>query len=405
MKPKYLLQTIVLLAVLFSMVGNAQSVQAQDPTPEIVTREFTFWDGFFYGYVDSTRYEKWPIVFTETNDFSVTVIPTSGDLVPLILLLDQNEVEITRGTGVLTSTQPAGIYFIQIQPESGGGSYELMIRRVDRDDFSMEVPSDNLNLGDVITVTMYLNNVPPEGYASAEFACTYPPTLIEVSNFVITDLFGIDPATAIFGPQGGSFIVAIAGSNGQRATTSGPVFTFDVEALQVGQATIECGIRVSTGDGILIDLPPVSVTLTISEVIVDGTLAGQVLAAKPVTVSLYYPDTTLATSVQADVDGTFSLTAPAGSYTVVATASGFLNAEGPAVITAGETTTKTTVNLIAGDIDGNGVIDQYDAMTIGMSYNTAAPDAADLNADGTINVLDLEILAANYRATGPQDWQ
>jgi len=61
--------------------------------------------------------------------------------------------------------------------------------------------------------------------------------------------------------------------------------------------------------------------------------------------------------------------------------------------------------LIAGDIDGNGVVDQFDAMTIGMSYNTASPDAADLNADSTINVLDLELLAANYRVTGPQDWQ
>jgi len=27
-----------------------------------------------------------------------------------------------------------------------------------------------------------------------------------------------------------------------------------------------------------------------------------------------------------------------------------------------------------------------------------------LNADGVINVLDLELLAANYRATGPQSW-
>jgi hypothetical protein len=158
------------------------------------------------------------------------------------------------------------------------------------------------------------------------------------------------------------------------------------------------------GDDVLIDLPSISTTLTINEVIVDGTLIGQVLATKPVTVSLYDAGNALITSTVANVDGTFSLTAPAESYTVIATASGFLNAEGPAVITAGETSTKATVSLIAGDIDGNGVIDQYDAMTIGMSYNTATPDAADLNADGIINVLDLEILAANYRATGPLSW-
>ena len=58
------------------------------------------------------------------------------------------------------------------------------------------------------------------------------------------------------------------------------------------------------------------------------------------------------------------------------------------------------ISLLAGDIDNNGVIDQFDAMTIGMSYNTATPAAADLNNDGTINVLDLELLAGNYRKVG-----
>ena len=64
-----------------------------------------------------------------------------------------------------------------------------------------------------------------------------------------------------------------------------------------------------------------------------------------------------------------------------------------------------TISLLAGDIDGNGVIDQYDALTIGINYYASAPDAADLNADGTINVLDLELLAENYHQTGPSAWQ
>ena len=137
----------------------------------------------------------------------------------------------------------------------------------------------------------------------------------------------------------------------------------------------------------------------------DGTLTGQVLASKLVTINLYAADTTLVATTQAAVDGTFSLTAPAGTYTVEATASGFLIAQGPAVLTEGTTTTKNTLSLLAGDIDGNGVIDQFDALTIGMGYNTAVPDAADLNADGIINVLDLELLAANYHAAAPTLWE
>jgi hypothetical protein len=63
------------------------------------------------------------------------------------------------------------------------------------------------------------------------------------------------------------------------------------------------------------------------------------------------------------------------------------------------------VILQAGDVDGNNVIDQFDAMTIGMNYNASTPAAADLNNDGVINVLDLELLASNYRETGPTAWE
>jgi hypothetical protein len=63
------------------------------------------------------------------------------------------------------------------------------------------------------------------------------------------------------------------------------------------------------------------------------------------------------------------------------------------------------ITLLAGDIDNNNVIDQFDALTIGMNYNLASPAAADLNDDGIVNVLDLELLARSYRKTGPSLWQ
>jgi hypothetical protein len=130
-----------------------------------------------------------------------------------------------------------------------------------------------------------------------------------------------------------------------------------------------------------------------------------VLASKPVIVTLYAPGNVFVTSVPANPDGTFSLIAPAGSYIVVATASGFLSAQGSAIISAGGSSAKPVISLLAGDLDGNNVIDQFDALTIGMSYNTATPSAADLNNDNIINVLDLELLAQNYRDTGPSVWE
>lgn len=276
-------------------------------------------------------------------------------------------------------------------------------------------------MGQIATVNVNLNNIPVDGYTSAEFTCTYNPALVEVSNIVVTNLFGADPVAAINGPQNGSFILAIAGSNGNRATVGGTAFTFSAKGLQAGEVIIECKARVSKGDNILVDIPSTGgASLTIGNVstatptplptftptpLPAPVITGRVLASKPVTIRLYNPDNSLAATVNANADGTFNFSAPAGTYTITATASGFLSAQGSITLTNGTIRTMATVSLPAGDIDGNSVIDQFDAMTIGMSYNTAIPPAADLNNDGTINVLDLELLAANYRKAGAVAWQ
>ena len=524
------------------------------PNLQIALRDPITWDIVYIGTLDTYRYERWPFTLIETQEFTLTATPTTNGLLPILVLLDAGGNEIARGTGTLTSTQPAGNYFVQVQPETGQGFYNLLLQKgtspgkptptptptsggpggttptptptsggpggttltptptsggpggttptptptsggpggptptstptsggpggttptptptsggpggttptptptsggpggttptptptsggpggttptptptsggpggatptptstPDEPYPTIESPG-GVEVGETILVTVYLHNVPPSGYTSAEFTCTYPPDLVAASNVLVAGLFGTDPVSAINGPLDGAFILAIAGSNGQRATTSGAVFSFNLTGLKAGLASIACVTRVSTGDGALIDIGTAVTDITV----VDGDsmsastpvsdmagslLTGQVYARKPVTIRLYNPDNSLAVSALANADGTFSLAAPPGTYTVAASASGFLSAQGPAVITTGGAATKATIGLLAGDVDGNGVIDQYDAMTIAMNYNTAAPDAADLNADGLINVLDLETLAANYRATETLIW-
>lgn len=136
-----------------------------------------------------------------------------------------------------------------------------------------------------------------------------------------------------------------------------------------------------------------------------GTITGQVLAGKPVSIELYNTADARITMVAANSDGTFSLLAPAVDYSIVASADGFLSAKSYLTIPGGTTRTMLPISLPSGDLDGNDVIDQFDALTIGMNYNAVLPAAADLNNDGTINVLDLELLAQNYRKTGPVDWE
>ena len=578
----------------------------------------------------------------------------------------------------------------------------------------------NIDIGGSALVTVRLNNVPAEGYTSAEITCPYNPSLLEASGISVASRFGADPASAVYGPQNGSFIVAIAGSHGDKATTSGTAFTFSAKGLQAGQTPLECTGRVNAGNNILTNLPSIGTNLTImgafptptitsspapstptvapstcdkaefvsdinvppgtvmlpgadfiktwrlknigscdwttsyqivfysgdilsaptpvafpltvqvgetvdvslnmtapwidgsyrgywmfrnasgqlfgigqnanepwfvdisvsgptvtpsgpsptpsptimaspttptgdwltftnqtygflfkyppqgtvvsggddnftridlpftdgtnlrekylemivvenanpcqsplatqsmletSEIMTvnglsflkqtggdgaagnlyqwvaystfkdnvcvsldfilhslnpgnfpvpppvfdyaaesaifgqivstyawlpamqDGTLMGTVIASKPVTINLYDLDDVLMETVSVNLDGTFTLTLPAGTYTAVASASGFLNAQASVTITGGDNATLSTIKLPAGDIDGSGVIDQFDALTIGMNYNAAEPSVADLNNDGIINVLDLEALAGNYRKTGPIAWQ
>ena len=448
----------------------------------------------------------------------MTVSRVTGDVVPMVILLDANDNELARGTGSLTSTQPAGDYSFQVQPESGMGLYMLTLREVaapSQPAATTVVTPTSINAGEMAVVTVSLSDIPAEGYTSAEFACTYNASVVQVGNITLTDLFGIDPVMAATTPQNGSFILAVAGSNGRKATTGGTAFNFNVVGLQAGQTSIECQARISKGDGVLTALPstpagltvlfldntptptytstpvvteetpvptdtptststpvvtegtptdtptststpivtegtptetatptstpvvtegtptetatststpvvteetptetatptstPVeSPTATSTPVPTTGTLSGEIHASKPVSIGLYSTvDNSLVASTTANEDGTFSLTAPAGTYTLGAIAPGFLSAAGPVTITAGENSTKPVISLLAGDIDNNNVIDQFDAMTIGMSYNTATPSAADLNGDGIINVLDLELLARNYRATGPSEW-
>jgi hypothetical protein len=298
---------------------------------------------------------------------------------------------------------------------------------------STEANPTSLHIGETASVSVKLNNIPMEGYKSAEFTCTYNTGLVEKSNIAVTDLFGAEPVTAVHESQNGTFIVAIASTNSNRATTGGMAFSFSAKGLQAGQSAVQCTGRVSKGDNLAIDVPSIGADLTILEADItptpfvpatatpgeheqatatstplasptplpNGSLIGQVLASKPVTVRLLDANQVEITSVIANPDGTFTMTPLPGEYTLIATASGFLSYQGSAIITAGNQTVFPAWSLLAGDVDGNNVIDQFDALTIGMSYASSTPEAADLNNDAVIDFLDLELLAENYRQTGP----
>lgn len=273
------------------------------------------------------------------------------------------------------------------------------------------VDSDTLLVGQAGLVSVSLNGLPSEGIASVEFVCSYASDQISVGSVQIGNIFGDDPVSAYNNSQAGSFIYAVAASNGRVINTNGVAFTFNITGMQPGSSPVECKAKISGTNYSLESIASIPDSITIAlfsaptaTPLSAPMLAGQVIAKKPVKISLFNPDTTLAASAMTNPDGSFNLIAPAGSFTVIASAEGHLSAQASVTLLEGTTTTLDPITLPAGDIDSNNVIDQYDALTVGMNYNLSASLPADLSNDGLINVLDLEMLAENYRMAGLVTW-
>ncbi len=63
------------------------------------------------------------------------------------------------------------------------------------------------------------------------------------------------------------------------------------------------------------------------------------------------------------------------------------------------------ITLLAGDINGDDVIDIFDLAYLATRYDSA-DSGADLNADGIVNIFDLALVATNYGQQGPlTNWQ
>ncbi len=403
---KTLFQVFTLLALLFAALGASGAAQAA-PAAAVVPYNMTIWNASYSGSVSAARYEQWNFSLSETTSVVVSAAVTSGDLVPLLSLSGGGlSGSGTASVGVVSATLPAGDYSILIQPQSGSGSYTFTLRPAESVGESVAIVTvspASVVVGETARVGVGLRNLPAGGLTSAEFACSYDAALVEVSGFAESGLFGADAVTAMNGPANGDFIFAIAGSNGRKATADGEVFSFNVTALQAGSAPIVCQVRVSQGNNALTALAPAGSALSVSER--EGRVFGVVHASKPAVVCAY-DSANAETCADSNANGEFSLTLSAGTYRLAAFAQGFLTAERPSTTVApGGEISMPEISLRAGDIDGDGDVDPFDAMTIGMNYNLSVPAEADLNSDGVVNVLDLEALAANYRMTAPVSWE
>jgi hypothetical protein len=270
-----------------------------------------------------------------------------------------------------------------------------------------------IQVGDSLTYAADLQNLPAEGLTSVEFACRYDDALFEINNLADAGLFGADATASANGPAGGTFVYTVTGVS-QKASSAGAVFKFNLKTLQTGSALIDCRVRASSG-GNLFDVPFSPSSFNINAVTVNGTISSVITASKPITITLMEGSMNengagggIPTGVtSANSGGAFSFSAPAGkSYFLTASSPGSLSAlRTTFTLASGEMLTLPGIALLPGDVDGNNIIDGNDVLTIGINYNEATPVAADLNNDGIINVLDLQLLAPNIGKVGPILWK
>lgn len=274
------------------------------------------------------------------------------------------------------------------------------------------------------TVAVMAENVAAPGVFGSQFTLSYDPAQVELVEGQVQPGAALEPALPAMleiDQAAGQVRYAVSRRGDvDNLTGSGNLATlsFRAKAVTGGQPTFislsevklgaKGGIAVPVGQmvdlGLIIEGEPAAPAGEITgQVMVEGLSAGQ-WAGIEVTAVAGTGERWTATT---DSQGNFIISgAPAGSYRVTASKAGFLAATCEPIDHPGGIIRLEAVQLLAGDIDGNGLVDVADAVAIGAAFGAAAAgDIANLNGLDDVNILDVILMAANFgRMAGQQPW-
>ena len=195
---------------------------------------------------------------------------------------------------------------------------------------------------------------------------------------------------------------------------SGTFATLNYSAFEVGSTTLDITCVSSAADingqPIILEMENASITIDDGIHTPDGaTITGKIAlpnGADPsgVEVSIQLGDRTVSTL--ADADGNFTFTAlKDGVWVVSYQHPQYVNSCSITQTQNGGTTVMSDETMIAGDINGDGIIDIADFTVISATYGSNMGDAefsaaADLNGDDVINIFDLTILGSHFGING-----
>ncbi len=313
----------------------------------------------------------------------------------------------------------------------------------------LEVNPLTANVGDTVTVAVRLENV--TDLYGLQVTCLADPTLLAGTSHVEGDAF--NGGSSYYVNQGmkpdGKWLVAATRLQPNPAFSgNGTAFTFQYTLQSATNASLNCTILgvdsrstplpltlvngtpiISAG---IVPLPTAEPTVAPTEVLPtpEVTLEPTIeVTPEPTTVAIglssiqgmivkqFAPDSS-GVSVQLTTNGSLiqeSLTTaegqftftdiPAGSYVLLVNAPSHLVLVYNVTVTGdGAPIDLGSQTFIIGDTDGNQTIDVVDAALVSANFDVAvppAPEAADLNHDGLINISDLVLIGSNFGLTGP----
>jgi hypothetical protein len=283
-------------------------------------------------------------------------------------------------------------------------------------------PTPVFNVGDQFKISIVAESVGEPGIFGSQFQVFFDPIHLQVVEGSFVSGPAMEPVvTAIASADNEAGTAAWAASRqGDLDNVSGDVVlaTLTLEAISPteppeGQTTAISLDNVKLGAKGGIDVPISG--LDGLEVIIrdDGTTPGRGDIIGTVTVEGRAEDNQAGHEVTAlgdlgeeyaettdEVGFFFFNNLPDDTYLMNANSPGFLAAACTGVAhTMDALTELASVQLLAGDIDDDGVIDITDAVAIGSVFGSTEPAIADLNIDGIVDILDLILMSANYDET------